>query len=508
MRITIVGAGPGGMLASLLLVRGGHEVVLLEQDRLHSAADVESAAASAYRPTAPQIVQPHAVMARCRELLRERLPDVYRCLVAAGVVEVPISDWMPATLADRSARPGDDRLCPLITRRSTLDWVLQQAVMDQPGIEVRLGVRVVGLLARPGRPPHVIGVRTDQGELPSDLVIDAAGRRTPLDRWLDDIGAAPPATRSAECGVAYFSRHYRLRPDAELPGLPTTRIVAGLDEFTLAVFGADNGAMQLAIVPLAVDRRFGRARDPEVYTAVLRTVPVCAAWLEALDPISPVFQMVGPRNTLRRLVVDGDPVVTGLHAIGDSVCTTNPTFGRGLSLAMWGAVDLADIIDEHADDWIEQALAFDERIAEHVAPYYDEQATVDSLRLATLRHAVLGEPIPELPPPDSDRITFTQLRVAASFDPTAFRSFWKLMFMLCQPDEIYRDHQVVASVHDTLRSNGMEALQLRGHLDPLIVQPTRPQLLTALATAPTLSEPTRLWSYSWLRRNPAGHDLA
>jgi type II secretory pathway pseudopilin PulG len=38
--------------------------------------------------------------------------------------------------------------------------------------------------------------------------------------------------------------------------------------------------------------------------------------------------MAGLHNTLRRLVVDGTPVATGLHAIGDSVCTTNPTLGR------------------------------------------------------------------------------------------------------------------------------------------------------------------------------------
>ena len=165
--------------------------------------------------------------------------------------------------------------------------------------------------------------------------------------------------------------------------------MAGLEEFTLAVFGADNGAMQLAIVPLAADRRFRQVKEPDVFTAVLRTIPACAAWLEVLEPISPVFPMTGPRNTLRRLVVDGRPVVTGLHAIGDSVCTTNPTFGRGLSLAMWGAADLADVVGQH-DDCAEQAIAMDERTGQHVAPYYGEQAAVDAARLSALRHAVLG----------------------------------------------------------------------------------------------------------------------
>ena len=154
MKIAIIGGGAGGLFAALLLARAGHEVAVLEQDRLQPGADVESAAGSAYRAAAPQIVQPHAVMARCRELVRDRLPDVYESLLAAGVIEVPISDWMPDTLADRSAWPGDDRLCPLMTRRSTMDWVLQQAMLAEPGVTVRGGVRVLGLLARSGPMPR------------------------------------------------------------------------------------------------------------------------------------------------------------------------------------------------------------------------------------------------------------------------------------------------------------------------------------------------------------------
>ena len=413
MRVTVVGAGAAGLFAALLLARGGHEVVVVEQDRLELAGDAESAARSAYRLTAPQIVQPHAVMARCRELLRQRLPDVYESLLAAGVVEVPISDWMPGSLVDRSAWPGDQRLSPLLSRRSTLDWVLQRAALAEPGVTVRRGVRAVGLVSCGGQPPHVIGLRTDRGTLLSDLVIDAAGRRTPIDRWLEEIGVRPTATCSAEGGMAYFSRHYRIRPGTDLPGRSTTRIVAGLDEFTLAFFGADNGTMQVAIVALAADHRFRNVKHPEVFTAVLRTVPVCAAWLEVLEPISAVYPVAGPPNSLRRLVVDGAPVVTGLHCIGDSICTTNPTFGRGLSLAMWNVADLTEVVDEYADDWTRQSLALDHRIGQHVVPYFEEQAAVDSARLAPLRHTIVGEPAPVTEPPDRERITFTQLRAAA-----------------------------------------------------------------------------------------------
>lgn len=85
---------------------------MLERDQLKPAPDVESAAAAAFRPAAPQIVQPHIVMARCRELLLQRLPDVYGALLAAGVAEAPVATQMPASLADRTAWPGDERYLP------------------------------------------------------------------------------------------------------------------------------------------------------------------------------------------------------------------------------------------------------------------------------------------------------------------------------------------------------------------------------------------------------------
>jgi hypothetical protein len=319
----------------------------------------------------------------------------------------------------------------------------------------------------------VSGVRTDEGDIGADLVVDATGRRSPIDRWLAAIGARPTATWRAECGVAYFSRHYRLRPAAPLPGLLTTRIVAALDEFTVGIWGADNGAMQLAVLPLAGDHRFRVLGRTEVFTAVLRTVPVYAAWLEVLDPITPVFPMGAVHNTLRRLVVAGAPVAAGLHALGDSVCTTNPTLGRGLSLALWGAADLVDTLATHTGDGIALALALDDLVGAHVAPYYEDQVAIDSARLAMLRHAIFDATAPDSPPLLPDRVTYAQVRAAAPFDPIAFRAFWRVMGMMGLPGEVYTDPQVVAATHAVLKQRGS---------GPALAQPTRAQLLAALGS--------------------------
>jgi 2-polyprenyl-6-methoxyphenol hydroxylase-like FAD-dependent oxidoreductase len=471
VRVVIIGGSAGGCFAALLLARAGHEVLVVEKERLDIAPDVESAARSAYRSTAPHIVQPHIVLARCRQLLIEHLPDIYEQLLGAGLREAAIATQMPSTLADTSPRPGDDQLTMLMTRRSTFDWVLQRALAMEPGVTLRRGVTVTGFTARKIEPPHITGVQTSDGELRADLVVDAGGRLSPIDRWLRDIGARTSESSRAECGVAYFSRHYQLREDIA-PGPPTSRTVEAFDEFTAGIWGADNGTMQVVIAPLAMDHRFKTLKYPEVFSAVLHSIPLFEPWLGALEPITDVYAMGGVHNTMRRLVMDGTPVATGVAALGDAVCTTNPTLGRGLSVALASAVDLRHVIDVHADDWMSLALAADQRAVDHVLPYYEDQAAIDSARLAILRHTIFGAPRPAPPAPSPDRVTFAQLRMAARFDPVAFRGLWRLMGMVNKPAEIYTDPHVVATTHQTLRDHSSA---------PLVQQPSRERVLAALA---------------------------
>jgi 2-polyprenyl-6-methoxyphenol hydroxylase-like FAD-dependent oxidoreductase len=473
MRIAIVGASAAGIFSALVLGRSGHEILLIEQDKLEIAEDPEAAARTAFRAGAPQIVQPHAVLPRCRELLLEHLPDVYSNLLAAGALEAPLRSQMPPSLTDKGARPGDERLTMLMTRRSTLDWILRRAIANEDRIQRLCGTRATGLIADGRQVHHITGVRTDQGDVSADLVIDASGYRTRIDHWLADLGASQPKVLRAECGIAYFSRHYRIRHEARAPGPPTTRMLLALDEFTVGIWGCDSGTMQIAIGPLALDHRFKTVRDPEIFTSVLRTIPAFSAWLDVLDPVSDVFAMGSVQNTLRRLVVDGLPVATGLHAVGDSVCTTNPTLGRGLPLALSGAIHLRDLIEAFGHQSTEQAIEYDTRIGDDAALFYEDQVLIDSDRLAILQHRIFDAPAPIPPAVDPDRVSFSELRTAAMFDPGVFRAFWRFYGMLEKPDRVYTDPAVVACTRQALRQ--LEATAA-------IAQPSQEQLVAALTS--------------------------
>ncbi len=152
-----------GSTAALLLARDGHRVTLVDRDDLRPAPDVESAAATAFRATAPQIVQPHVVLATCRTLLRQRLPDVYSSMIEAGAVEAALNTQMPDTLNDHASVPGDDDLTLVMTRRATVDWVLERSVAAEPGVDVRHGVRVTGLVAEDDKPPASAVYRPSAG---------------------------------------------------------------------------------------------------------------------------------------------------------------------------------------------------------------------------------------------------------------------------------------------------------------------------------------------------------
>jgi 2-polyprenyl-6-methoxyphenol hydroxylase-like FAD-dependent oxidoreductase len=471
MRIAIAGGSAAGLCAALLLARDGHEVVVLDRDPLESAPDPEAAAACAFRPAAPQIVHPHALLPRGRELLRQRFPDVLDDLLVAGAIESPLPDQMPPSLADRTPRSGDEQLTMIMSRRSTFDWVLLRAARGQTGICLRSGARVTGLLTKPNSPPEVYGVATTTGDILVDAVVDATGRRSPIERWLADCGARPTDKSAAECGLAYFSRHYRRRPAAALPGPEATRMVAAFDEFTAGIWAADNGTMLFAIAPLTSDRRFHRVADPATFTAVLRTVPPFAAWLDVLDPVGPVLAMSGLHNTMRRLVVDEEPVATGVYAVGDSVCTTNPTLGRGLTLALQNAIDLTDVLRQDPEP-VTAAVEFDRRVEKNVYPFYVDQAANDAARLVALRHAVFGHPPPSPKRPQPDLVDFAQLRAAAAVDAVVFRALFRLLGMLDLPETVYRDAEVVSRVRNVLAAPGSR---------PSAPQPSRADLARALS---------------------------
>jgi 2-polyprenyl-6-methoxyphenol hydroxylase-like FAD-dependent oxidoreductase len=476
VRIAVIGAGVAGLGTALASARAGHEVVVLERDDTPTAGSADQAFAWARRG-APQVRHSHAFLARLRNLLRVEAPEVLDALLAAGATELPFTANLPATLADREPRPGDDELVGLACRRTTFEWVLRGVVLAHDAVELRHATAVTGLRGRASGPagvPRVTGVRLDGGGVDADLVVDARGPRATADAWLAALGAGPVPEELHESGIVYCSRFYRLRDDADAPPLAGP-VAADLGYLKFAVFVGDNRTFSITF---AVDARDDRLRrvllDTDAFEAVAAALEPCRPWRArgVSEPITDVHVMAGLRNRYRPLVAGGVPIVHGYIAVGDAAVCTNPLYGRGCSLALVHAFGVPPVLAEHGDDLGEVARAFATFTERELVPWFRSSVLQDD----QARRAAADE---ELPPEDPRAFLQGVFRdglvPALRTSPVVFRAFLRWFNLLAPTDALMADPDVVAAV--------LEAYQERDRREapPPLGPATRDDLLARLA---------------------------
>ncbi|HEY5153343.1 MAG TPA: FAD-dependent oxidoreductase [Acidimicrobiales bacterium] len=466
-KIVVIGAGVAGLGSALALSRAGHRVTLIERDATPLPADPD-AAFEWDRRGAPQVRHSHALLARLRNLLRDRYPDVLADLLAAGATELRFTETMPEEITDRDPRPGDEDLVALACRRTTFEWVLRRTVLAAEGVTLLDGVTVDGLATSDdradGEVPRVTGVHVARADgqvetLPADVVVGAVGRRSGVPRWLAGIGVELPSTEE-DTGIVYLSRFYRLRPEAEPP--PATGPIGGdLGYLKYAVFQGDNRTFSVTFATATGDDALrSLLLDPAGFDLAAACLPTTSPWVERdrSEAITPVHVMGGLLNRQVDYLDDaGRPRLRGFHAVGDAHTCTNPLYGRGCSLAMVGATLLADALDQHPDDDVAVTLAYEAAAETEVHPWYLASVTQDRLNREQAAHEVVDAPAagPGETAEASDEVdpkTFMRdlmregLMPAVRTDATVFRAFVRAFNLLDSPDALMADADVINRV--------------------------------------------------------------
>jgi 2-polyprenyl-6-methoxyphenol hydroxylase-like FAD-dependent oxidoreductase len=470
--VAVIGGGLAGLSAAIGFARRGRRVCVLERDATTDWGDGnpdrvfdgwERAGVAHFR-------QPHNFLGLGRQTLIDEAPDVLDRVMANGAFENRQYELAPG-----DARPGDEAFVSICTRRPVFESVLRAAAEAEVNVTFESGTRVVGLVGTPDAgngAVRVMGARTADGRtVEADLVVDAQGRTSQLGSWLGDLGARRPSERRSDCGLLYYSRHFRLRPGVELPSLPS--LLRGprgeIGYLVFVVFLGDNGTFALVLMIPPWDRELRAIKGEQAHMTTALAIPPLVPWVDpdCAEPITPVLPMGSLQNFHRSLVVDGEPVAIGIQPIGDALCHTNPTFALGASLAIMQGFALADVAARSTDPR-EQALAFDAGVgaAARFASVSDEDR--DRIRLWQ------GEPIDVRDPADSLAL-FLRLTAypSAMKDPVLFRAVARRVNALDPPDAMGNDEALVARAQE-LASDAPP---------PSPLGPTRDELLALIADA-------------------------
>jgi hypothetical protein len=326
------------------------------------------------------------------------------------------------------------------------------------------------------RRPAVAGVRLPDGtELVGDVVLDWGGRRTPVPAWLARDHRIEIPTDVQDCKAAYYTRHYRQLPSSEMSQLWLVGGAVPLERLIALPFSGGNRAFGIGLFADPADQELRVLRHDWAFAAVVQSIPSLAPWVapDNAVPLNSTSSMTGHENVRRHYVVDGEPVVYGLLPVGDSLCTTNPQYGWGASMALTYAFAAVAAADLHAgSDEDALALSYHGAVDEEADGVYRESAAMDRLRIYEWDQI----DIPAADRAEMDRQRLVRAILAgATRDPVLGRALLRRMNLVEPPECVLDDPVVVAHARHTLDILAAKASRKIG--------PSRDEVLEVLARA-------------------------
>ena len=331
------GGRVGGLTAALVLARNGLPVTVLERDPLPPVPDAEAAFA-AERRGAPQVHQTHGFLARLVVELRDRLPRRARRPPRRRLRHHAHHRPRSATRARATRTYGSSSsAAPPSSGCCAMRWPTTAAIVDPHRRRRSRAPRSTGPRPRTGR-----GHRRDRSDGRSwtaDVVVAATGRRGPVGRLARRRWASPSTRPSHESGLMYLSRWYRFADGTEAELDPKL----GGDLGFVKYLGGARRRRHAVDHPRHPHRR-RRAAQRALRSPTASSMPAAScpdptgsSGRYRLEPIGGVRPMTGLLNRIRRFVDDdGQPIVLGFHAVGDSHTVHQPALRPGL-LARRGA---------------------------------------------------------------------------------------------------------------------------------------------------------------------------